>query len=108
MSEMNWVYLVGYLDHSNPPRLMGVRICGEGALHLTRGIGDRLVDIIKAPAGPCSSAVDNLLRVLRDPFYQWVIPLLSPEAQENYKSLWEKDTIEECAYCGTLPPGIRS
>lgn len=37
MSEMNWVYLVGYLDHSAPPRLVGVRICGEGALHLTRG-----------------------------------------------------------------------
>lgn len=46
-------------------------------------------------AGPCSSAVDNLFRALRDPYYQWVIPLLSAEAQEKYKSLWEADDPEE-------------
>ena len=95
MSEMNWAYLVGYLDHSAPPRLVGVRICGEGALHLTRGIDDRLVDIIKAPAGPCSSAVDNLFRALRNPFYQWVIPLLSGEDQKKYNALWDADTAED-------------
>lgn len=32
-------------------------------------------------AGPCSSAVDNLFRALRDPYYQWVIPLLSAEGK---------------------------
>lgn len=91
MSEMNWAYVVGYLDHSNPPRLISVRICGEGALHLTRGIDDRLVDIIKAPAGPKSTAIDNLLRALQSPFYSWVVPFLRAEDQKQYNALLEAD-----------------